>query len=157
MRLAQERVLPKGHTLPGQDKVCQICWANRGPGSAGNSPALWLAQSVLIAAAGPPLPKPPTSPGPFTRTPQSPGQASREGGAHLCSRSPHLCLPGWWTPSFCHTWHSGSRTCARTVGEERRGASQTPGTGQPGSGTNQAPVPTRLPALLLILRGWQDL
>lgn len=33
---------------------------------------------------------------------------------NLCSRSPHLCLPGWWTPGFCHTWHSGSRTCART-------------------------------------------
>lgn len=110
-----------------------------GPGSAGDFPALWLARSV---------PKSSCWATPFTPTPQSPGQASREGGAHLCSRSPHLCLPGWWTPGSCHTWHSGSRTCARTAGQE-----QSPV--RPQGQDSQALVPASLPALFLIQRGCQ--
>jgi hypothetical protein len=46
-----------------------------------------------------------------------PPQASssiRSETTHLCSKSHHPCLPGWWIPDLCHTWHSGSRTYART-------------------------------------------
>lgn len=154
MRLAQEQVLPKGHALPGQHKVCQICWAERP----------WLSRKFSSSVAGTispqkqllgdlfpslhPLPGPCT--GVFTATPQSPGQASRENGAHLCSRSPHLCLPGWWTPGFCHIWHIGSRTCARTVGQEQNPV-------RPQEQGSQALVLTRLPALFLSKRAGKDL
>lgn len=155
MRLAQERVLPKGHTLPGQDRT-------RFARFVGQTGRPWLSRKFPSSVAGTASPRmqllghpfPSLHPtlgactGAFTRTPQSPGQASREGGAHLCSRSPHLCLPGWWTPGFCHTWHSGSRTCARTAGQEQ--SLVTP----QGQGS-QALVPARLPALFLIQRGWQ--
>lgn len=64
---------------------------------------------------------------PATSTLWSPGQAGGDGDTHLCSRSPHLCLPGWWTPGSCHTWRSGSRTCARTAGQEQSPVRQHPG------------------------------
>lgn len=79
------------------------------------------------------LPKARSQPGSLPRgfTPRlHPSGCGREGVTHLCSRSPRLCLPGWWTPGFCHTWHSGSRTCARTAEQEQSLVRQHPGTGQ---------------------------
>lgn len=107
MRLAQERVLPKGHTLPGQDRT-------RFARFVGQTGRPWLSRKFPSSVAGTASPRmqllghpfPSLHPtlgactGAFTPTPQSPGQVSREGGAHLCSRSPHLCLPGWWTQAF---------------------------------------------------------
>lgn len=79
-----------------------------------------------VPILGPPPPQtsvPPWFPAlgfsPPASTLRGPGQASGDGDTHLCSRSPRLCLPGWWTPGFCHTWRSGSRTCARTAGQEQ--------------------------------------
>lgn len=101
-----------------------IFFGQRGPRYSRKSPG-WCSHH---------LPKPPSHPSslhgvvpPAASTLRSPGQAGGDGDTHLCSRSPRLCLPGWWTPGSCHTWRSGSRTCARTAGQEQNPVREHPG------------------------------